>query len=161
MMKRFRSAVRYNIIYQLIVGLFALIGLVFLIHNQGTSNLRAYIMALSNSWGLILVVIFMGYGMVDVPRRLWHKGDNARELRRIAFKASVVKDKRQDTEDEVLNVAKVRNNIFVKMDPLLRYREYREFSDDNFLSCAMTYKITGAVHRLPQSSDVRPSSRIC
>lgn len=110
-MKRFRSAVRHNIIYQLIVGSVALIGLVFLIHNQGTSNLRAYIMALSNSWGLILVVIFMGYGMVDVPRRLWHKGDTARELRRIAFKASVVKDKCQDTEDEVLNVAKVRINI--------------------------------------------------
>lgn len=106
-MKRFRSAVRYNIVYQLIVGSIALLGLVFLFYAKAPSNLRAYIMALSNSWGLVLVVIFMGYGMVDVPRRLWHKGDNARELRRISFKASVVKDKRQDTEDEVHNVAKV------------------------------------------------------
>lgn len=159
-MKRFRSAVRYNIIYQLVVGSFALIGLVFLIHNQGTSNLRAYIMALSNSWGLILVVIFMGYGMVDVPRRLWHKGDNARELRRIAFKASVVKDKCQDTEDEVLNVAKVCSNVFVKMNLLLRCRDI-ESSLTIFSSFAMTYKITGTVHRLPQSSAVRPSSPIC
>lgn len=106
-MKKFRSAVRYNIIYQLIVGSVALLGLVLLWSHLGPSNLRAYIMALSNSWGLVLVVIFMGYGMVDVPRRLWHKGDNGRELRRISFKASVVKDKRQDTEDEVHNVAKV------------------------------------------------------
>ncbi|KAF9966985.1 hypothetical protein BGZ70_000525 [Mortierella alpina] len=105
-MKKFRSAVRYNIIYQLIIGTIALIGLVGVIYVQGTSNLRAYVMALSNSWGLVLVVIFMGYGMVDVPRRLWHKGDNSRELRRISFKASVVKDKRQDTEDEVHAVAK-------------------------------------------------------
>ncbi|KFH70825.1 hypothetical protein MVEG_03672 [Podila verticillata NRRL 6337] len=123
-MKRFRSAVRHNIIYQLIVGSVALIGLVFLIHNQGTSNLRAYIMALSNSWGLILVVIFMGYGMVDVPRRLWHKGDTARELRRIAFKASVVKDKCQDTEDEVLNVAKELSIVCHRVqlsDPLRQY----------------------------------------
>lgn len=94
--------------YQLVVGSIALLGLIYVWYSQETtSNLRAYVMALSNSWGLILVVIFMGYGMVDVPRRLWHKGDNARELRRISFKASVVKDKRQDTEDEVLNVAKV------------------------------------------------------
>ncbi|KAG0301372.1 hypothetical protein BGZ98_008411 [Dissophora globulifera] len=105
-MKRFRHAVRYNIIYQLIVGSIAMLGLVYVWYSQGPSNLRAYVMALSNSWGLILVVIFMGYGMVDVPRRLWHKGDNARELRRLAFKASVVKDKCQDTEDEVLSVAK-------------------------------------------------------
>ncbi|KAG0213831.1 hypothetical protein BGX28_003505 [Mortierella sp. GBA30] len=123
-MKRFRSAVRYNIIYQLIVGSIALLGLVYVIYAQGTSNLRAYIMALSNSWGLVLVVIFMGYGMVDVPRRLWHKGDNARELRRISFKASVVKDKKQDTEDEVLNVAKELSVVCHKVqlsDPLRPY----------------------------------------
>ncbi|KAF9106463.1 hypothetical protein BGX29_009398 [Mortierella sp. GBA35] len=123
-MKRFRSAVRYNIIYQLIIGSIALLGLVFLWYAQGPSNLRAYIMALSNSWGLVLVVIFMGYGMVDVPRRLWHKGDNARELRRISFKASVVKDKRQDTEDEVHNVAKELSVVCHKVqhsDPLRPY----------------------------------------
>ncbi|KAG0373070.1 hypothetical protein BGX24_012181 [Mortierella sp. AD032] len=123
-MKRFRSAVRYNIIYQLIVGSIALLGLVFLWYAKAPSNLRAYIMALSNSWGLVLVVIFMGYGMVDVPRRLWHKGDNARELRRISFKASVVKDKRQDTEDEVHSVAKELSVVCHKVqhsDPLRPY----------------------------------------
>ncbi|KAF9551160.1 hypothetical protein EC957_010046 [Mortierella hygrophila] len=123
-MKRFRSAVRYNIIYQLIIGSIALLGLVFLWYAQGPSNLRAYIMALSNSWGLVLVVIFMGYGMVDVPRRLWHKGDNARELRRISFKASVVKDKRQDTEDEVHHVAKELSVVCHRVqhsDPLRPY----------------------------------------
>ncbi|KAG0266041.1 hypothetical protein BG011_003479 [Mortierella polycephala] len=123
-MKRFRSAVRYNIIYQLIIGFFALLGLIYVWYSQGSSNLRAYVMALSNSWGLVLVVIFMGYGMVDVPRLLWHKGDNARELRRIAFKTSVVKDKRQDTEDEVLNVAKELSVVCHKVqltDPLRPY----------------------------------------
>ncbi|KAF9200304.1 hypothetical protein BGZ49_009477 [Haplosporangium sp. Z 27] len=122
-MKRFRHAVRYNILYQLAVGSIALLGLVF-IWYQGTSNIRAYIMALSNSWGLVLVVIFMGHGMVDVPRRLWHKGDNERELRRISFQASVVKDKRQDTEDEVHNVAKELSVVCHKVqlsDPLRPY----------------------------------------
>ncbi|KAF9164078.1 hypothetical protein BGX20_001091 [Mortierella sp. AD010] len=123
-MKRFRHAVRYNIIYQLIIGSVALLGLAFVWYSQGSSNLRAYVMALSNSWGLVLVIIFMGYGMVDVPRRLWHKGDNARELRRISFKASVVKDKRQDTEDEVHNVAKELSVVCHKVqlsDPLRPY----------------------------------------
>ncbi|KAF9424167.1 hypothetical protein BGZ94_008071 [Podila epigama] len=119
-MKRFRSAVRYNIIYQLVIGSVALLGLVYVSYTQGTSNLRAYVMALSNSWGLILVVIFMGYGMVDVPRRLWHMGDNARELRRIAFKASVVKDKRQDTEDELLSVAKLSDPLRPHVDKMVK-----------------------------------------
>ncbi|KAK3818784.1 MAG: LMBR1-like membrane protein-domain-containing protein [Benniella sp.] len=123
-MKRLRHAIRYNIIYQLIIGAVALLGLVYVWYYQGTSNLRAYIMALSNSWGLILVIVFMGYGMVDVPRRLWHKGDNARELRRLAFQASVVKDRRQDTEDEVLHVAKELSVVCHKVqlsDPLRPY----------------------------------------
>ncbi|KAF9108448.1 hypothetical protein BGX27_008344 [Mortierella sp. AM989] len=120
-MKRFRHAVRYNILYQLVVGSVALVGLVYVWYYQGPSNLRAYVMALSNSWGLVLVVIFMGYGMVDVPRRLWHKGDNARELRRISFKASVFKDKRKDTEDEVHRVARELSVVCHKVqlsDPL-------------------------------------------
>ncbi|KAF8923123.1 LMBR1 domain-containing protein 2 [Dissophora ornata] len=113
-MKRIRHAVRYNIIYQLIVGSIAMLGLVYVWYSQGSSNLRAYVMALSNSWGLILVVIFIGYGMVDVPRRLWHKGDNARELRRIGFNVSTVKETRYLTESEVSKVAKFS-------DPLRRY----------------------------------------
>ncbi|KAF9897311.1 hypothetical protein BX616_005820, partial [Lobosporangium transversale] len=123
-MKRFRHAIRYNIIYQLIIGSIALLGLIYVWYSQGSSNLRAYIMALSNSWGLILVIIFMGYGMVDVPRRLWHKGDNERELKRIAFKASAIKDKKQDTEDDVYKVAKELSVVCHKVqlsDPLRPY----------------------------------------
>ncbi|KAG0223548.1 hypothetical protein BGX31_008446 [Mortierella sp. GBA43] len=123
-MKRLRHSIRYNIIYQLLIGAVALLGLVYVWYSQGSSNLRAYVMALSNSWGLILVVVFMGHGMVDVPRRLWHKGDNARELRRLAFQASVVKDKRQDTEDEVLHVARELSVVCHRIqvsDPLRPY----------------------------------------
>ncbi|KAF9969688.1 hypothetical protein BGZ73_007819 [Actinomortierella ambigua] len=107
-MKRLRNAVRDNLIYQMIIGVVALLGLLYVIYSIGTKDLRAYLMALSNSWGLILVVVFMGYGMVEVPRRLWHKGDNERELRRISFKASAVKDTKQDTEEEVMRVAKMQ-----------------------------------------------------
>ncbi|KAF9431336.1 LMBR1 domain-containing protein 2 [Entomortierella beljakovae] len=123
-MKRFRHAIRYNLIYQLIVGSIALLGLTYVWYSQGKSNVRAYVMALSNSYGLVLVVIFMGYGMVDIPRRLWHKGDNSRELRRISFQASVVKDKKQDTEDEVHNVARELSVVCHKVqlsDPLRPY----------------------------------------
>ncbi|KAG0000368.1 hypothetical protein BGZ79_006010, partial [Entomortierella chlamydospora] len=131
-MKRFRHAIRYNIIYQLIIGSVALLGLAFVWYSQGSSNLRAYVMALSNSWGLVLVIIFMGYGMVDVPRRLWHKGDNARELRRISFKASVVKDKRQDTEDEVHNVAKELSVVCHKVQLSDSLRPYVDKMVQNF-----------------------------
>ncbi|KAG0222119.1 hypothetical protein BGW41_006206 [Actinomortierella wolfii] len=116
-MKRLRNAVRDNLIYQLITGSIALLGLLYVIYSNAPSNLRAYLMALSNTWGLILVVVFMGHGLVDVPRRLWHKGDNDRELRRISFKVSAVKDTKQDTEDEVMRVAKELSVVCHKMQP--------------------------------------------
>ncbi|KAF9161923.1 hypothetical protein DFQ26_004019 [Actinomortierella ambigua] len=120
-MKRLRNAVRDNLIYQMVIGFVALLGLLYVIYTIGTKDLRAYLMALSNSWGLILVVVFMGHGMVDVPRRLWHKGNNERELRRISFKASAVKDTKLDAEEEVMRVAKELSIVCHKLqssDPL-------------------------------------------
>ncbi|KAF9980776.1 hypothetical protein BGZ65_004697 [Modicella reniformis] len=132
MMKKLRHAIRYNIIYQLIIGVVAFLGLIYVWYSERSSNLRGYIMALSNSWGLVLVIVFMGYGMVDVPRRLWHKGDNARELRRIAFQASVVKDKRQDTEDEVLHVAKELSVVCHRVPPSDPLRPYVDRMVEDF-----------------------------
>ncbi|KAF9960370.1 hypothetical protein BGZ72_007175 [Mortierella alpina] len=155
-MKKFRSAVRYNIIYQLIIGTIALIGLVGVIYAQGTSNLRAYVMALSNSWGLVLVVIFMGYGMVDVPRRLWHKGDNSRELKRINFKASVVKDKRQDTEDEVHAVAKELSVVCHRVqlsDPLRPFIDQMVENSPAVRGIQFESSRTSSPNSVPQSSN--------
>lgn len=40
------------------------------------------LMALGNTYGLLLVSLLLGYGLVDVPRHMWRKADPQTELRR-------------------------------------------------------------------------------
>ena len=36
------------------------------------SNVVGFMMAAGNTYGLILIIILMGSGLVNVPRRLWY-----------------------------------------------------------------------------------------
>ena len=45
------------------------------------------IMALGNTYGLLLVCLLMGYGLVDLPRRWWRQACPASELRRARIMA--------------------------------------------------------------------------
>lgn len=67
-------------------------------------------MAAANSWGLFLVIIFMGYGLVSVPRHFWHHGDFMRHLLQHYANAAKLKEEYMDSELELNEVAKVCSN---------------------------------------------------
>jgi hypothetical protein len=51
-------------------------------------KLQGFVMAMANSWGLFLVIVFMGYGLVAVPRKLWYASDIKHHLNELYTKAS-------------------------------------------------------------------------
>lgn len=67
-----------------------------------------FVMAMANSWGLLLAILFMGYGLVSVPRQLWYVGDTTRQLNTLYMRAPKLKDDFVDAETQVIEVAKVR-----------------------------------------------------
>jgi hypothetical protein len=50
-------------------------------------------MALSNAWGLLLIIIFLSYGVIEVPRVLWRKANLRRELKFMEFRTAVIHDR--------------------------------------------------------------------
>jgi len=50
----------------------------------------AILMAIGNTYGLLLVALLLGYGLVDVPRRMWRNAYPDVELRRTQILASHV-----------------------------------------------------------------------
>lgn len=34
-----------------------------------------FVMAMANAYGLFFVICFLGYGLVDIPRKLWAYGN--------------------------------------------------------------------------------------
>ncbi|CAO3654282.1 unnamed protein product [Cunninghamella echinulata] len=68
-------------------------------------------MAMANSWGLFLVIMFMGYGLVSVPRALWNSGDIRKRLDELYIKAPRVKEECMDSELEFNELAKTINAV--------------------------------------------------
>lgn len=62
-------------------------------------------MALGNAWGLTLVMIFLGHGLVQLPRALWKSADHRRSLSRLEYMAPKIKEQLMDAQadlDEVI-----------------------------------------------------------
>ncbi|KAJ1881937.1 hypothetical protein LPJ66_011234, partial [Kickxella alabastrina] len=87
------------------VGL-VLVGYVTLTHRFAGADLVAFFMALANFWGLFLVITFMGFGLVSIPRKLWCRGDLALELSKIETRAMSYKDKAYDSALELADIVR-------------------------------------------------------
>lgn len=64
--------------------------------------------AASNTWGLILLVILMGYGLVEVPRTIWHFSNLEYQLAHTYFKVSKMSTEKEEAEEKLNEVLTVR-----------------------------------------------------
>jgi hypothetical protein len=72
--------------------------------------------AAGNAWGLFLVILLMGYGLVTVPRVLWRRGDLEGTLKYFEFKASILHTSLSDTKHELVELAKEINSAWESLD---------------------------------------------
>ena len=66
----------------------------------------------SNTWGLFLLVLLLGYGLVEVPRSLWLMSKRGYRLRSLYFKASKLaleKSEAEENMDDVIYVSPFPN----------------------------------------------------
>ncbi len=68
-----RRSLRINGIFYLWLILAAVIGLVVLIflNAGGEMGLITFLKCLATSWGMLLLMMLMGYSLVEVPKTLW------------------------------------------------------------------------------------------
>ncbi|KAI8074567.1 LMBR1-like membrane protein-domain-containing protein [Gongronella butleri] len=111
---KLRTALRVNLKFYSIYVVVGLIGLVYLVFKGGYTTwakLQSFVMAMANSWGLFLVIMFMGYGCVAVPRELWFSGMLKHRLEELCKKAPRAKEECMDSELEYDELAKTINTI--------------------------------------------------
>lgn len=63
-------------------------GIIFVIYlivkgKNSFSDVVGLMMALSNTYGVVLIIVLMGNGLVALPKRLWQMADLSRELQRL------------------------------------------------------------------------------
>lgn len=78
-----RDSIRSNIIYYTIIAIIAipaLLYIIFVLKFDTWGSFLAFAMAGANAWGLLLATIMLGYGLVDIPKRLWRNADPNKSL---------------------------------------------------------------------------------
>ncbi|KFM75604.1 LMBR1 domain-containing protein 2, partial [Stegodyphus mimosarum] len=65
------------------------------------SNLKVVCITASNTWGLFLLVLLEGYGLVEIPRNCWNTTKKGFMLNYLYFKASKLSAERCEAEEKV------------------------------------------------------------
>ncbi|SAM04151.1 hypothetical protein [Absidia glauca] len=125
-LQRLASAAKVNVRFYMIYVVVGILGLIYLVLKGGITTrmkLQGFVMAMANSWGLFLVIVFMGYGLVAVPRKLWYASDIKHHLNELYTKAPRIKEDCMDSELEFNELAKTINVIShraIRTDDALR-----------------------------------------
>merc|ERR1719228_1674629 len=106
---KLKSSLWDNAIYYTSYLFIALILLIYISLVPGLhldwQRTKAIAAAASNTWGLTLLVLMLGYGLVEVPRTLWNSSKRGYSLNQAYFKISKLWGERSDAEgtlEEVL-----------------------------------------------------------
>lgn len=85
--------------------MFMLIYILYLLSCR--QKLKAIASSASNTWGLFLLVLLLGYALVAVPRRIWNKSKLGYTLNYKYFrvaKLSLEKYEAEEAVDDILEV---------------------------------------------------------
>lgn len=53
-----------------------------------TIHFIAFLMAMGNTYGVLLIIVLMGNGLVALPKRLWQMGKTEHEINRLYLSVS-------------------------------------------------------------------------
>lgn len=70
-------------------------------------KLKAIASSASNTWGLFLLVLLLGYALVEVPRSLWNSSKRGYVLNYSYFKAAKLSSEKCEAEETVDDILEV------------------------------------------------------
>ena len=90
---RLKSSLWDNAIFYSSYLLIALILLIYVAVQPSLhltwDRTKAIAAAASNTWGLFVLVLLLGYGLIEVPRNLWNRSQRGYQLQHAHFKVSM------------------------------------------------------------------------
>ncbi|KAI8057715.1 LMBR1-like membrane protein-domain-containing protein [Syncephalis plumigaleata] len=136
--RRLRNAIKGHAIY---FGGYAILAMVAIVYILSTNHFAtwhaflAFVMAAANCWGLLLVLMFMGHGLVAVPRTLWRAANTKRRWIQVTRRAVNIKDAYEEAEAELVDVVAT----IAKLDDTLETdHEYRWMVDILIRKCPIS-----------------------
>ena len=102
--QRCMASLRFNAILALVVGIVAGAGTIYLVASASwsTADVSNLAVLASTTWGLIMLVVSGGWGLVEVPRALRQYINTERRRNYIYFTAASIHHEAEEARDELL-----------------------------------------------------------
>ncbi|XP_071453470.1 LMBR1 domain-containing protein 2 homolog [Hetaerina americana] len=141
-------------------------------------KLKAIASSASNTWGLTLLVLLLGYALVEVPRSIWNSSRNEYMLRYAYFKAAKLNAEHSEAEETVEDVIESLQGacacipysyhplyssletILSKLPPPLRERAERRWHPDGRGEEEESRSVRKTQRKAADSSDADPASGV-
>lgn len=111
---KLKSAIRANLIYYSSFGAIFIVLLIYVIFENGLDfpNLKVIIISASNTWGLFLLVILLGYGLVELPRFLIDRSKYTQSMNQLYFRVARVNAEKCEGEEKLDDVLEEIHQAF-------------------------------------------------
>ncbi|CAD2218252.1 LMBR1 domain-containing protein 2 [Angomonas deanei] len=154
--KRLKSSVILNLkLYAVIIVLIVLVFFFILFLKGALHSLKSVVkigLALANSWGLFMLLIFMPAGLVGVPRMLYKYADPRKLLRRRLFESVDIQD---DLDLASMDLAAIKSELMT-IDPLVS-EENRPHLSEMLEAISVADRDIPLYHIAAQRVKVKPS----
>jgi hypothetical protein len=103
-----------NLLYLGIASTAAIVYIIYMVSTGSGSPLQiiALMMAMGNTYGVFIIIVLMGSGLVGLPRRLWQISDSNTELKRIYISAPSIESSYQESRFELEDIEADVSTIF-------------------------------------------------
>lgn len=125
---RIMFAFKANLITYVIMGLLfgAFLIYVALVGSVSFQDIPGFVVCVGNTWGLFLIVLLLGYGLVEIPRSLWLKSKRHVGLKHVQFKACGAHSSREEAREALSQSMDVIHKLSIDIPSSSSLRPYFE-----------------------------------
>lgn len=100
---KLRSALRANFLYYSIFGaIFSILFVYLVISNSfDFGNVKVILVTSANTWGLFLLVVLLGYGLIELPRSMINRSMYSQSLNEMYFRVGIVNAEKLEAESSL------------------------------------------------------------
>lgn len=121
---KIKASIVENVWFYAIMGIVGLIFLVIYIIVTKSFSLIPLCKALSNAWGLCLLILTLGYGLVTIPKKVWHRSSVKKRISKYYFDVGKAKGKLDNARDDFLKTLRLLKSYDTYMDTSDPFRKY-------------------------------------
>ncbi|KAM3719436.1 G-protein coupled receptor-associated protein [Dirofilaria immitis] len=158
---KLRSAVYSNTIYYgtcLIVFLMLMIYAAIKGVALNVEHLKVILISASNTWGLFLLVVLLGYGLIEIPRQFWQMGNRNYRLNKTYFDIDKLSTDKNDAEDTVREIYKEVQSVLALLCTEHLLRRYAQTILAKFPSELVSQITSGSNDYFSVTSNIAPNN---